>query len=155
MRHTTLVFLLRDKEILLAMKKQGFGMGKMNGVGGKVEPGEDIVVGAAREAQEEIGVTIDVHDLERVAVNTFEFQEKPEWNQECYIFFARKWRGEPVESDEMKPEWISLAAIPYERMWADDKFWLPRALAGEKLKAHFLFTKDGVMTDTYSVETLK
>ena len=40
MKLVTLLFLRRDGQILLAMKKRGFGEGKWNGVGGKVEPGE-------------------------------------------------------------------------------------------------------------------
>lgn len=154
MRLTTLVFLLTDDLILLALKKQGMGTGKMNGVGGKVEVGETIVKGAVREAYEEIGVIIAPADLEQVAVLTFVFEDKTEWNQECHVFFARKWKGEPIESEEMKPEWVGRAAIPYGRMWADDILWLPRALAGERLAARFNFTKDAVMTDEYSIETI-
>lgn len=34
MKKVTIVFLVRDDKILLAMKKRGFGEGKWNGVGG-------------------------------------------------------------------------------------------------------------------------
>ncbi len=51
----TLVFLLdgdRDRDrVLLGMKKRGFGAGKWNGFGGKVDPGETIVEAAARWLQ--------------------------------------------------------------------------------------------------------
>ncbi len=56
MKHTTLLFLLKDNHILLAMKKRGFGAGRWNGVGGKIEAGETIVQAAVRECFEEIGV---------------------------------------------------------------------------------------------------
>ena len=39
MQTETLCLLMRDNEILLAMKKRGFGVGKWNGVGGKVKNG--------------------------------------------------------------------------------------------------------------------
>ena len=42
MKISTLCFLVKDNQILLAMKKRGFGEGKWNGVGGKVNPGETI-----------------------------------------------------------------------------------------------------------------
>lgn len=43
MRQSTLVFVFnKQKQILLAMKKRGFGVGKWNGAGGKVEDGETI-----------------------------------------------------------------------------------------------------------------
>jgi 8-oxo-dGTP pyrophosphatase MutT (NUDIX family) len=55
MKQTTNCFFLNDRgEVLLAMKKRGFGAGKWNGVGGKVQEGEDIVVAALREIKEEI-----------------------------------------------------------------------------------------------------
>ena len=66
MKQTTLCFLLNDRgEVLLAMKKRGFGTGKWNGVGGKVQEGEDIAAAALREIKEEIGVTVS--QAERLA----------------------------------------------------------------------------------------
>ena len=43
----------------------------------------------------------------------------------------------------MKPAWFQYVAIPYEKMWADDAYWLPRALSGEKLRGKVWFEKDG------------
>ncbi len=37
-----------DKQILLGLKKRGFGEGKWNGFGGKVHVGESIAKGAVR-----------------------------------------------------------------------------------------------------------
>ena len=36
----TLVFVFREKEVLLIRKKRGLGEGKINAPGGKVDPGE-------------------------------------------------------------------------------------------------------------------
>ena len=44
----TLVFIRRQGEILLGYKKRGFGAGKWNGFGGKVEAGETIEEAAER-----------------------------------------------------------------------------------------------------------
>lgn len=48
----TLIFLRRyyegNKQILLGMKKRGFGAGKWNGFGGKLEENESNEVGAKR-----------------------------------------------------------------------------------------------------------
>ena len=57
LKEATVLLLLKEDQILLAMKKRGFGVGKWNGVGGKPNPDEDIVSTAIRESQEEIGVT--------------------------------------------------------------------------------------------------
>ena len=59
----TLVFLRREGEVLLGMKKRGFGEGKWNGFGGKVEAGETIVEAAAREVREECGYVVKTEDL--------------------------------------------------------------------------------------------
>ena len=53
--------LIRDKlsgDVLLGMKKRGFGIGKWNGFGGKVKDGETIRECAMRETQEECGLEV-------------------------------------------------------------------------------------------------
>ncbi len=58
-KRLTLLFVRRAnpetgaKEVLLGMKKRGFGQGKWNGFGGKVEPGETVEAAALRELEEE------------------------------------------------------------------------------------------------------
>lgn len=44
----TLVMVLQPPRILLGMKKRGFGAGRWNGFGGKVQEGETIEAGARR-----------------------------------------------------------------------------------------------------------
>ena len=53
----TLTFVLRDAEILLIRKKRGLGAGKINGPGGRIEPGESKLECAIREVEEELCVT--------------------------------------------------------------------------------------------------
>ena len=53
---TTLALLRRENEILFGEKKRGFGKGKFNGVGGKIEQGETVEEAMIRETYEEIGV---------------------------------------------------------------------------------------------------
>ena len=58
----TLIFLRKtidnNKSILLGMKLRGFGIGKWNGFGGKIEAGETIEEGAIREVHEECGIKV-------------------------------------------------------------------------------------------------
>ena len=153
MRQDTLLFLLNDdtQELLLAMKKRGFGVGKLNGVGGKVQPEESVEASAVREAQEEVGVVISQDDLVKVGELTFQFANKSEWSINCHVFFVRKWTGNPAESEEMAPEWFSCADIPYSRMWVDDKYWLPMVLRGDYIKAVFNFNNDGSILLSYDI----
>ncbi len=155
MRLVTLCFLLQKDRILLGMKKRGFGAGKWNGIGGGVQValGETIEDAARREVTEEIGVT--VRDLDRVALLHFESKGRPEevWEFECHVFLAREWDGEPVESEEMRPQWFTVDAIPFNEMWPDDRFWLPRVLRGERLEATFIY-KDGMEITRHGIRSM-
>ncbi len=145
MRQATLCLLIKGdkKEILLAMKKRGFGIGKWNGVGGKIDfkkGDKNIIEAAIRETQEEIGVK--AKDLEKVAVLNFYFPYNKNWDQTVHVFLVKNWEGEPRESEEMLPKWFKTKELPFKEMWDDDKFWLPKVLGGKKLKAKFIF-KEG------------
>lgn len=159
MRQATLCLLIKEnqnnKELLLAMKKRGFGKYKWNGVGGKfdLEKGDKNIVDAAiRETEEEIG--IKAKELEKVAVLSFYFPYKEEWNQEVHVFYIKNWKGEPTETEEMLPKWFKVKDIPFEQMWDDDKFWLPQILEGKKLKAKFIF-KEGEKISEKNVKVVK
>jgi len=154
LRQATLCFLLREndngQEILLAMKKRGFGKGWWNGSGGKVnsDQGETIEQALQRELFEEIGVM--PQRITKVAVLRFFFPLVPEnqdWNQEVHVFFINEWEGEPAESEEMLPRWFGADEIPFEQMWPDDPHWLPRVLQDEKLKATFIFGEENKIED--------
>lgn len=143
MKLSTLCFLLKEDQILLAMKKRGFGEGKWNGVGGKVDEGESIAHAAVRETEEEIGVTATESDMEFVAELHFRSPSNEKLNWNVHVFFLRAWRGEPQESEEMRPRWYPIHQLPFDSMWADDKHWLPHILAGEKVVADFEFDSTG------------
>ena len=157
MRQDTLLFLLNDNtnEILLAMKKRGFGVGKINGVGGKVGKGETIETAAVREAHEEVGVVIQEKDLVKAGELVFHFKDKPEWSINCHVFFTRAWDGEPAESEEMAPKWFDISNLPFDRMWVDDKYWLPMVLRGDYVQAEFNFNNDGSELIQYKINGSK
>jgi len=132
-------------EILLGEKLTGIGIGKLVGAGGKVEPGEDVLEAAVREVAEELGVTIHPTDLEPISLITYPFVDRDEWSQRSHGFVARRWMGEPSASDELAPQWFDVAAIPFDRMWADAQTWLPSALEGEFVERRIAFRADGTM----------
>ncbi len=154
MKQTTLCFLQKDDQLLLAMKKRGFGVGKWNGVGGKVGKDEAVERATIRETEEEIGVVIVSKDLKKVADLYFKFVDKEEWNQHCSVYMTSVWKGEPTESEEMKPQWYQEKVLPYGQMWVDDKYWLPRVLAGEKIEAYFIFNQKGEMAGEFEIKTV-
>lgn len=129
---------LRDGKILLGMKKRGFGVGRWNGFGGKIEESETIEQAALRELKEESGIT--AREMTKGGILEFSFENDPKI-LEVHIFKVTDFIGEPTESEEMKPQWFSFDNIPFEQMWSDDKYWLPYLLDGKLFKGAFLFDR--------------
>lgn len=152
LRKATLLFLVKDKKILLAMKKRGFGRGRWNGVGGKPEKGEKIEETAIRETEEEIGIT--PMKIDKVAVLNFYFAKKPDLNQQVVTYFCDSWEGRPNESEEMKPEWFLKNNLPFDKMWPDDSLWLPHVLHNKFVRASFLFDTGDKIID-YEIRVSK
>jgi 8-oxo-dGTP diphosphatase/2-hydroxy-dATP diphosphatase len=107
------------------MKKRGFGAGHYNGFGGKVEPGETIAEGAARELQEEAG--IHCPDMRRIGQIEFVFEGDP-CLLEVHVYCGSVVQGDITESDEMAPQWFPMDSIPLDTMWPDDTEWFPTML---------------------------
>ena len=80
--------LIRDSEkILLGMKKRGFGIGRWNGFGGKINDNESMEEAAKREIMEESN--IKAKELELMGIIEFEFQGDPQI-LEVHIFYFSK-----------------------------------------------------------------
>ena len=137
----TLLFVRRThpttgaKEVLLGMKKRGFGQGKWNGFGGKVEPGETIEAAALRELEEESCLKASAAELRGKI--TFTFLTIPEILKVHVFEAVGPIAGEPQETEEMLPQWYAEKDIPYDKMWADDQYWVPLFLEGKRFKALF------------------
>ena len=145
----SLVFLIRGEQLLLGMKRRGFGQGLFNGIGGKVESGEDILEAATRECMEEIQVR--PHRLNPIAKLSFINQRYAD--NLVFAFSCDQWAGTPSTSEEMIPKWFNLSDIPYDKMWEGDSYWLPRVLANEKIAGVFYFDNQDRLLD-YHIATL-
>ena len=168
----TVTFLLREQEVLLGLKKRGFGAGYYTGIGGKVEEEKDrtstaqgfllmVKNGAIREIEEEIGVKVAPEQLQPMGVLRFYFPDVRDesWNQEVHVFITSAWQGEPFPKEdatgviEIVPQWFKQAEIPFGHMWDDAHYWLPAILDGKKVAAEFVIDADLQVTDsaiTYS-----
>ena len=140
-QRATLLFVVRDGRVLLIHKKRGLGAGKINGPGGRIEPGETPLQAAVREVQEELLVT----PLAVTAGGELFFQFTDGLALHVHVFRAAGCAGEPRETDEATPLWVPLDAIPYEGMWADDPYWVPLMLAGTPFRGYFLFDGDRML----------
>lgn len=130
-----LCFILKNDRLLLIRKKRGLGAGKINAPGGKIEPHETALESAIRETREEVGVV--PHAPEQRGELFFQFADG--YSLHCAVFLAHDCDGEPIETDEATPFWVSVDAIPYDEMWADDRHWLPLLLDGKPFCGHFVF----------------
>ncbi len=134
----TLTIIHQDDKLLLGMKKRGFGMGRYNGFGGKVEKDETIEEAARREVFEE--VNLELIDLIQLGTIEFSWKEKSEV-LEVHIFKSTKFNGIPEETEEMRPEWFDIKDIPFKKMWSDDPYWFPLFLENKKFNGKFVFDK--------------
>ena len=146
MKITTIIFPIREeldqRLVLLAMKKRGFGAGKWNGFGGKLQNGESVRRAAVRELRGESGLIAEENALRQIAFLKFYFDNVLVF--ECHAFVLSEWKGHPRETPEMgSPTWYQIDRIPYKQMWVDDEIWLPKALSGKQNNWTFYFDKEG------------
>ncbi|QGA80765.1 8-oxo-dGTP diphosphatase [Candidatus Nanohalobium constans] len=144
----TLLFIIQDGEALLIEKKRGVGEGLFNGPGGKLEGDETPEECAIRETEEELKLAPE--DVEKVGELEFIFGEDP--FQFVHVFKASGFSGEPEETEEARPEWFETENLPYEDMWPDDKYWVPKMLKDEKFLARFYFDEEGDEIQSHEFE---
>ena len=137
----TLMFVIKDGKILLIHKKRGFGKGKINGPGGKLEPGETTEACAIRETEEELCIT--PKGVEFAGLLHFQFTDNNSIHG--YVYTATDYEGEPTETDEAIPLWCSIDDLPFDRMWQDDHIWIPYMLEGRRFSGRFIFDDDRML----------
>lgn len=117
-----------------------------------MKPEETLKESLRREVLEEAGIVVVAP--EKLGIIEFEFQGNPEI-LEVHIFRAAKFTGEPVEGEEMKPQWFHVDEIPFKEMWPDDIYWMPLFLTGKKFKGKFLFGESDSILEQELIEVEK
>lgn len=139
-----LTFVQNEDKVLLINKKRGLGHGKVNAPGGRIDRGEKPEEAAIRECIEEVGI----EPLNLAYVGELNFIFTDGYSLKGYVYFSDKYKGEMIETDEADPFWCDIDKIPYERMWSDDKEWLPIVLRKETFEGHFIFEDDKMLSFT-------
>ena len=156
MRNVTICILLKEDKILLGVKKRGFGSGKYTCFGGKLKEGENLEQGAIRELFEEVGIIVRKEFLEKKAELTFKFPYNESWSQIAHVYLIRNWDGEPIESEEMKPEWFYVRDMPYSKMWESDSYWMSHVLQGKYVVASFTYGQNNeVLENKVKIDSTK
>lgn len=116
----------RNKVLMVhrTAREHDYHRGKFNGLGGKMERGEDVETALKREIYEEAGIkAVDVNL--RGTINWTGFGPKLEdWLG--FIFIITSYEGEVnSHSPEGPLEWIAIKDLNSLPMWEGDKFFLP------------------------------
>ncbi|WP_410599800.1 NUDIX hydrolase [Amycolatopsis sp. lyj-90] len=107
------VLLVRGDELLLIQRRGTYGDGMWHLPSGKLDAGESLPAGAAREASEEVGVLIDPADLRHA--HTVHVDGSGPVPRLGVFFEARRWSGEPHNREPDKcsaVEWFPFDGLP-------------------------------------------
>ncbi len=124
----TLTFLLNGDDVLLIQRPPDASLfpGMVNGVGGHVERGEDVLSSARREVREETG--LDVPDLSlRCLLHVDEGVNRP--GVIVFVFVGHTDRRDVTASDEGALHWVPLARVGELNLMPDLPPLLTRVLA--------------------------
>lgn len=99
-------------------------LGKYNGLGGKLEPGEDVAAGMRREIREEAGIECTAMQL-RGTISWPGFGRQGEdWFG--FLFLVQAYEGEPLARNaEGDLEWVPVQALEGLPLWEGDRHFLP------------------------------
>ncbi|MEY3014942.1 MAG: 8-oxo-dGTP diphosphatase [Pseudomonadota bacterium] len=131
----TLLFVREGGRVLLIEKQRGLGQGLVNAPGGRVDPGETPAEAALREVWEELCVR--PHEARWCGEHRFQFRDG--YSMWVHVYQSAGAEGVATATPEAIPLWTDEDAIPFERMWADDAFWIPMLLRGERFSGHWIF----------------
>jgi 8-oxo-dGTP diphosphatase len=124
----TLCFVTHEKEVLLLLggAKKRLWAGRYNGLGGHVEPGEDIYASARREVREEAG--LDPRGV-RLRCVVHADAGDPAAGILFFVFTATSDHKMVMPSEEGTLEWWPIHALPTDRLVEDLPTLLPKVLA--------------------------
>ncbi len=109
--------------------------GKYNGLGGKLEAGEDIVSCMRREIREEAGINVEHLQL-RGTISWPGFGKHGEhWFG--FVFVIDQWHGELHSgNDEGTLEWVPLSEVEALNLWPSDRHFLPMVFDNDPRPFH-------------------
>lgn len=151
MKIATAIYLVRNKEVYLPIKKTTVGIGKRFPYGGKQEENETVRQCAVRELFDESGIKVPEEKLKLQAIIFFyKGKEKPESPAvKVYFYVCDDFEGEPsVDGREMiDTQPFPIDNLPIQDMKAGDELFTNRILSGEKVTGWIWFENDDLCHD--------
>jgi 8-oxo-dGTP diphosphatase len=148
----TLIFIQKEDDLLMLekVKSTSFGFGKINGVGGHMEQGEEPFEAARREILEETG--LEVRQLDLAAILFIDIHDTP--GIEVFVFKGQYSSGEVQDSEEGHLEWMSREEIDQCEKKVKDLPFLIKVIDEHEVNAppamiKYLYDENGEMRIAY------
>jgi 8-oxo-dGTP diphosphatase len=145
MKLATLCYVRKNGKTLMVhriKKANDMHLGKWNGLGGKLEPGETPEECCVRELYEETG--LHVRNPKFKGMITFPgFADDEDWY--TFLFVIDEFEGELSDSPEGTLEWVEDEQLLALNLWEGDRIFIPWLDKPEFFSAKFVY-KDGVYT---------
>ena len=144
----TLAYVVRGDEVLMVHRNardDDQHLGKYNGLGGKLEPDEDVLAGLRRELREEARIECEAVRL-RGTISWPGFGKQGEdWFG--FVFLVTRYSGTPLEGNhEGTLAWIERERLMDLPMWEGDRHFLPLVFDEDPRAFHGVMPyRDGVM----------
>ncbi len=150
-------YLIKENKVLLGIRKKvssELGANIIAGIGGHVGDhvefqDETYDQALIREYQEEVAITPT--KFEEIGQVRFIFPHKPKWNQDVKVYVISEWKGEPQETEVIKPVWYDISDLPVDHMWDDAQYWLTDVLKERKhVDMVFLYNEENKIKEFVS-----
>ena len=147
--HAVTCFLIQDGRVLLQERpREKLWGGMLNGPEGKIEAGETSHQAVVREVVEETALQLDEFEA-RGYIELLLPAPKP-MVLKVDIFTAHSFSGVP-DAREGPLSWHDRQNLPFDRMWPDQRYWLPAVLDGYSVAAKIQFATDSLVISTMDI----
>ncbi len=137
-------YVMRGDQVLLVHRErpQDDHHGKWNGLGGKLEPGEDAVAALSRELSEEAGIEVTSARLRGTVAWPGFGSDGANWFG--LVFIVDGFTGEPPQhNQDGELRWVPIDKMGQLPMWEGDRYFLPLVFDDDPRQFHAVIPYDG------------
>jgi 8-oxo-dGTP diphosphatase len=139
LRLATLVYAVREGQVLLLRRVKDPNKGLWVAPGGKIEPGESPIDCAVREMREETGLLVERPVLRGVMTET---SPRPDYQWLTFIFVARRFSGRVSPTPGLELRWVPIDEVARLPIPPADAVFLPRMMESDDAPFNAKFEYD-------------